>query len=143
VTVPITLERTPIEKQIYAKTLLDNQQSVQHVAKVLGMDRATITKIRDKQTYSASMLEEFKRRLPFKAYQLADNVLDLIDPSEIKKAPLGTKMVAFGVAIDKARDMEGSNRPVVNIVTMVGDLSSRLTDIKRKQQAIEAFEASQ
>ena len=142
-TVPITLERTPIEKQIYAKTLLDNQQSVQHVAKVLGMDRATITKIRDKQTYSASMLEEFKRRLPFKAYQLADNVLDLIDPSEIKKAPLGTKMVAFGVAIDKARDMEGSNRPVVNIVTMVGDLSSRLTDIKRKQQAIEAFEASQ
>ena len=107
------------------------------------MDRATITKIRDKQTYSASMLEEFKRRLPFKAYQLADNVLDLIDPSEIKKAPLGTKMVAFGVAIDKARDMEGSNRPVVNIVTMVGDLSSRLTDIKRKQQAIEAFEASQ
>lgn len=118
----ITLERTPIEKQIYAKTLFDSGATYKAIQKAIpGISTHTLQSIKENNTYSASLLEEFKRRLPFKAYKLADDVLDLIDCNEIKKAPLGVKMMAFGVAIDKARDMEGSNRPIFNIVSVVAD----------------------
>lgn len=118
---PITLERTPIEKQIYAKVLLDQGTSIRTVAAQTGLGKDTVNHIAWSQEYSSTQLDEFKRRLPFKAYRLADNVLDLISMDEIKKAPLGVKMMAFGVAIDKARDMEGSNRPIFNIVSVVAD----------------------
>jgi len=119
--VPITLERTPIESQIYAKTLLDLNVSVNGVRRRTGLADITIRNIRDKQVYSPTLLENFKRRLPFKSYRMADDILDCIDVNEIKSAPLGTKMVAFGIAIDKARDMEGSNRPIFNIVSVVNE----------------------
>lgn len=118
---PITLERTPIEKQIYAKVLFDNGNGIGRVRQLTKLSNDTLMEIRRNQEYSSTVLDEFKKRLPFKAYRLADNVLDLISLEEIKKAPLGVKMMAFGVAIDKARDMEGSNRPIFNVVTVINE----------------------
>jgi hypothetical protein len=117
-----TLERTPIEKQIYAKTLFDSGATYKAIQRAIpGIATHTLQAIKENNTYSPLLLDEFKRRLPFKAYKLADDVLDLINRDEIAKAPLGVKMMAFGVAIDKARDMEGSNRPVFNIVSIVNE----------------------
>jgi hypothetical protein len=115
--------------QIYAKALLDMGVSIRQVARKTDLCTTTIQVIKRQQDYSPFMLDQFKKRLPFKAYQLADDVLDLIDRDEIKKAPLGTKMMAFGVAIDKARDMEGSNRPVFNISNIVMDAQRTLTKL--------------
>lgn len=129
---PITLERTPIEKQIYAKTLLDMGASVRTVAHKVGLGNDTILAIRHSQSYSTSMLEEFKKRLPFKAYRLADDVIDCIDSNEIKKAPLNVKMIAFGIAIDKARDMEGSNRPIFNVVTVINECKQTRDKLERQ-----------
>lgn len=67
------------------------------------------------------VLDRVKSRLIWKAYKLADDVLDFISIDEVKKAPLNIKMMAFGIAIDKARDMEGSNRPVFNVVTVINE----------------------
>lgn len=135
---PITLERTPIEKQIYAKVLFDNGNGIGRVRKLTGLANDTLYEIQRNQTYSPTILEEFKKRLPFKAYRLADNVADLITLEEIQKAPLGVKMMAFGVAIDKARDMEGSNRPVFNIVTVVNETKTALSHINAQISAIQA-----
>jgi hypothetical protein len=140
---PITLERTPIEKQIYAKSLLDNHTSIRTVARIVKLDPGTVNVIAWKQDYSPTLLEEFKRRLPFKAYKLADDVLDLIDPDEIKKAPLGVKMMAFGVAIDKARDMEGSNRPVFNIVTVVNEAQRTLSKLDAQLAILDGADRAQ
>lgn len=115
------LQRTPVETQIYAKTLLDSGASIRTVMHKLSLGTETVMAIKRSQEYSQTMLDEFKRRLPFKAYKLADDVLDLIDSNEIKKAPLNIKMMTFGIAVDKARDMEGLNRPQLNIVNVVAD----------------------
>jgi len=131
-----------MEAQIYAKTLLDLNVSVNGVRRKTGLADITIRNIRDRQVYSPTILESFKKRLPFKSYRLADDILDCVDVNEIKSAPLSTKMVAFGIAIDKARDMEGSNRTVVNIVTMVGDISRGLGELKAKQQALLALKTN-
>lgn len=132
---PITLERTPEEKQILAKILFDDGNGIGMVKKRTGLANDTLYAIKRNNEYSPTVLEEFKKRLPFKAYRLADNVIDLISLEEIKKAPLGTKMMAFGVAIDKARDMEGSNRPVFNIVTVVNEAQKTMAKLN-SQMAI-------
>jgi hypothetical protein len=126
---PITLERIPIEKQIYAKCLLESGMSIRTVAHRVKLAPDTVNNIAWKQDYSASTLENFKKRLPFKLYRYADDMLDLVDYDEMKKAPLGTKMISVGIAIDKARDMEGSNRPVFNIVTVVNEAQRTLSKL--------------
>jgi hypothetical protein len=122
-TVGNDLSRTPLETQILAKVMFDRGETFKVVQNALGgtISMSTLTCIKQNNEYSQVMLEEFKRRLPFKAYKLADNVLDLIDLEEVKRAPLNIKMMTFGIAIDKARDMEGSNRPVFNIVSIISD----------------------
>jgi hypothetical protein len=128
--------------QIYAKTLLDLGGSIRVVARKTNLSPMVVQTIKHQQDYSAVQLESFKRRLPFKAYRLADDVIDVIDVDEIKKAPLGTKMMAFGVAIDKARDMEGSNRPVFNIVSIVNDATQMLSRLDSQLSSIKSAELS-
>jgi hypothetical protein len=140
---PITLERIPEEKQILAKILFDSAHSISQVCKQVGISNHAAIAVKRNNEYSATLIDDYKKRLPFKAYRLADNVIDMISLQEIQKAPLGTKMMAFGVAIDKARDMEGSNRPVVNIVTMVGDISKGMADLRAKQAALLALKSQQ
>lgn len=136
---PITLERIAIQDQLYAKSLLDNGTPIRTVARLVGIQKDVVNHIAWKQDYSASMLENFKKRLPYKFYKYADDMMDLVSYDEMKKAPIGTKMVSVGIAIDKARDMEGSNRPVFNVVTVVQNLESRLTALDTQEKALLAL----
>lgn len=47
------------------------------------------------------------------------------------------------INIDKARDMEGANRPVFNIVNVVGDIQKNLAELERKQAALNAISVEQ
>ncbi len=134
---PITLERTPIEKQIYAKCLLESGMSIRSVASRVKLAPDTVNNIAWKQDYSSTTLENFKKRLPFKLYRYADDMLDLVDYDEMKKAPIGTKMITVGIAIDKARDMEGSNRPVFNVVTVINECKQTRDKLERQMQAVD------
>lgn len=138
---PVTLTVLPVEKQIYAKTLLDMGVSLRRTAKRVGISPVTVIAIKRNQAYSPRILDEFKHRLPYKSYKLADDVIDLITPAEIAKAPLGTKMMAFGVAIDKARDMEGSNRPVFNVVTVINECKSTREKLEAQLSTIKTLRA--
>ncbi len=64
-------------------------------------------------------------------------MLDLVDYDEMKKAPIGTKMITVGIAIDKARDMEGSNRPVFNVVTVINECKQTRDKLERQMQAVD------
>lgn len=133
----ITLERTPIQNQIYAKTLLDMGASIRSVAKRCHMGKDTVAVISRQQSYSQTVIDSFKRRLPFKFYQLADDALDLIDRDEIKKAPLGVKMMTIGIAVDKARDMEGANKPIFNVVTVINECKNTRDRLEQQLQGID------
>lgn len=132
-----TLTHTPETSQIHAKVLFDSGIPFGIIKKRTGLANDTLYAIKRNNEYSSTMLEEFKKRLPFKAYRLADNVIDLISLEEIKKAPLGVKMMAFGVAVDKARDMEGSNRPIFNIVTVVNDAVKTMSKLEAQMQLVQ------
>lgn len=141
----LTLTQTPEEKQILAKILFDSSHSISQVCKRVGISNHTAIAIKRRNDYSATLVEEYKRRLPMKAYRLADDTIDLITLQEIQKAPLGVKMMAFGVAIDKARDMEGSNRPIFNIVSVINEckqtrdrLEAQLSGLSQRKLALSA-----
>lgn len=68
--------------------------------------------------------------------------MDLITVEEVQKAPLGTKVMLYGVAIDKARDMEGSNRPVFNIGSIVMDAQRTIASMDRQFTSINSSEGT-
>ena len=51
-------------------------------------------------------------------------------------------MMVAGVAIDKARDMQGFNRPVFNIVEMSVSINRVIAESTQRLQAIDAALAS-
>ena len=137
-TVPIalTLERVPLHKQIYARALLDMGTSTRSVASECSIGLSTVQAIKQKQDYSAQFLEAVKRKLPTAFYALGGLAMSKVTEDKLEACSAPQLMMVSGIAVDKARDMEGNNRPIVNIVTMVGDLTARLNDIKTKQAAL-------
>ena len=137
-----TLTATPMQNQIYAKTLLDMGMGIKRVARKLKMGFHTVIAIKRSQAYSPHMMDEFKRRLPYKSYKWADDVLDIITPEEVQKAPLTAKVMLYGVAIDKARDMEGSNRPIFNIVSIVNETRQTMAKLNLQLASIKSIDGA-
>jgi len=135
---PVTLERTPIQNQFYAKALLEMGMGIGTVARKVGMGKDTVTAVRDSQNLSPTIYERIKSRLSHKWARLADDTLDLMDRDDIKKASVNARAWIAGVATDKLQDLEGKNRPTFNIVTVVTDtqravdrLNSELTLLRQ------------
>ena len=140
---PITLERIPHDKQVAVATFFDLGYSKSKIARSLDVSRNVVQKVIAQFPSNSIELEQCKKSIISKSYGLVARAWNRVTDDKLD-AMNALQLTTIGaIGVDKARDMEGSNRPVVNIVTMVGDLSSRLTEIKRKQQALEAFEASQ
>ena len=139
---PITLERIPHDKQVAVYSLHSLGYSDNKISHTVDLSRPTVAYIRSQIPSNPQEVDTYKKGLIAWQYGVSQRAMCRITDDKLEKMNALQLMTINAIGIDKARDMEGSNRPVVNIVTMVGDLSSRLTDIKRKQQAIEAFEAS-
>jgi G:T/U-mismatch repair DNA glycosylase len=132
----LTLERVPLHKQIYARALLDMGTSTRSVASECSIGLSTVQAIKQKQDYSDKFLEAVKRKLPTAFYALGGLAMSKVSDEKLDVCSAPQLMMVAGIAVDKARDMEGNNRPIVNIVTMVGDLTARLNDIKTRQAAL-------
>lgn len=140
---PITLERIPHDKQVAVRTMTMFGIPYRKIQKAVDIGHDAITWINRQFPSNSQEVEDCKKRLISESYGLTARAWNRVTDDKLD-AMNALQLTTIGaIGVDKARDMEGSNRPVVNIVTMVGDLSSRLNDIKRKQQALEAFEASQ
>ena len=138
---PITLERTPVQNQIYAKALLDMGMGIGRVAKKVGMGTDTVIAVRDRQELSPSMFERIKGRLTGKWARLADDTLDLVDRNDIKKASVNARVWIAGVATDKLQDLEGKNKPVFNIVTVVNECKKTRDKLEAQMEQIVKAEA--
>ena len=132
----LTLERVPLHKQIYARALLDMGTSTRSVAEECSIGLSTVQAIKHKQDYSEQFLESVKRKLPTAFYALGGLAMSKVSEEKLDACSAPQLMIVAGVAVDKARDMEGSNRPVVNIVTMVGDITRGMNDLRSKQAAL-------
>lgn len=133
---PITLARIPHDKQVAAHGLLAQHIPYRKIAKALDISPSTVTALAKRIPANAADVDMFKKALIARVYSISGRSMDFITDDKLDKMNALQLMTIGAIGIDKGRDMEGSNRPVVNIVTMVGDISKGLSELKSKQQAL-------
>lgn len=137
----LTLERVPIHKQIYAKALLETGATVRAVADECEIGQSTVVAIRRKPDYSANILESAKRMLPTAFYALAGLSMSKVSPDKLDACSAPQLMMVAGIAVDKARDMEGSNRPVFNLVNIVNETQRTIERLNSELSSIKTVDA--
>ena len=134
--VPITLERIPHDKQVAVRTLSILGNPYRKISKMLGIGLGTITAINAMVPSDSEEVEQFKKRLIGESYGLSTRAWVRVTDEKLD-AMNALQLTTIGaIGIDKARDMEGSNRPVFNIINVAADLSKRLGELKQKQAAL-------
>lgn len=137
----LTLERVPIHKQIYAKALLDTGASISAVAEECSMGNSTVVAIKRKSNYDMGFLETVKKQLPTAFYALAGLSLSKVSPEKLDACSAPQLMMVSGIAVDKARDMEGSNRPVFNVVTVINECKQTRDKLELQMNQVQAARA--
>jgi hypothetical protein len=134
----ITLEQTPIHKQIYARALLDAGASIRAVAEKCDMGDSTVVKIKRKPDFNPNFLEAVKRSLPMAFYALAGLAMSKVSPEKLDACSAPQLMMVAGIAVDKARDMEGSNRPVFNVVTVINECKQTRDKLEQQMSGVDS-----
>lgn len=136
----ITLERIPHDKQVAVRTLSILGNPYRKISKMLGIGLGTITAINAMVPSNTDEVEQYKKRLISESYGLSTRAWIRVSDEKLD-AMNALQLTTIGaIGIDKARDMEGSNRPVFNIINVAADLSKRLGELKQKQAALMQLE---
>lgn len=138
---PITLERIPHDKQVAVRTLCLLGQPYRKISKALDISMDAITVINRQFPSNHEEVEQYKKRLTCEAYGLSSRAWMRVTDDKLDKMNALQLTTIGAIGVDKARDMEGSNRPVFNIVNVVGDLTKGIAELKQKQQALLAYSA--
>ena len=138
----ITLERIPHDKQVAVRTLTLLGQSYRTISKALDISLMSITAINKQFPSNDQEVEHYKKRLTNEAYGLSSRAWMRVTDEKLEKMNAIQLTTIGAIGIDKARDMEGSNRPVFNLVNVVGDITKGLAEMKQKQQALMAHKES-
>jgi transcriptional regulator with XRE-family HTH domain len=128
----------PIEtlRELRAKKL-----SYEQIAKVVGCDKANVWRRLNGFDVTLEDTEEFKSNEAFVLNNLRLRIANAINDEEIKKAPLQTKLMAYGILYDKHRLETGqstSNTQILGAFTrlsedefrakMTGSVSNKKTE---------------
>lgn len=134
----ITLERTPHLKQVFAKALLDAPIpfTIARVCKETGLDYRTVKEISRRNDYKIEAIQAIQKRLPAKFYITSDWALDNLTPAKMEACSAPQLMMVAGIAIDKARDMEGLNRPVINLVELSASIGTAIKEARERMSMI-------
>lgn len=130
-----------MHKQIYAKALLDTGATIRAVSEECGIGGSTVIAIKRKPDYDVRFLESVKKQLPTAFYALAGLSLSKVSPEKLDACSAPQLMMVSGIAVDKARDMEGSNRPVFNVVTVINECKQTRDKLELQMNQVHAARA--
>lgn len=136
--VPITLERIPHDKQVAIRALQLSGYSDNKIKKLVGVSWEAANACRRLIPSNSEEVESVKKQLIGESYGLSvrswirvtDEKLDAMNALQL------TTIGAIGV--DKARDIEGLNRPQFNIVNVVADCKQTRDKLEKQMSAINA-----
>lgn len=133
---PITLSRTPHQKQVFCKALIESGHTITAAAKLSHISRMVASEINSRSDYEMEAISRIQKRLPAKFYITSDWALSNLTPEKMEACSAPQLMMVAGIAIDKARDMEGSNRPIINIVELSVSVTKALAESKQRVSLI-------
>lgn len=136
---PITLERIPHEKQVAVKTFLMLGHSYRKIAKALDISTGTITTINRQSPANIDEVEQFKKRLIAESYSLTARAWNRVTDDKLEHMNALQLTTIGAIGIDKARDMEGSNRPVFNVVTVINECKQTREKLERELMSAQSI----
>lgn len=101
--------------------------SYQEIANIVGCSKQNISERLQYFTSSINHLQAVKENRADTLTVVSDTILNSLTPAEIKKAPFGTKITAYGILYDKERLERGQSTENISYSDMV----------KTRQQAME------
>ena len=135
---PITLVRIPHDKQVAVATFLDFGHSYRKIAQALDISTHTVMAIAHQFKPDFDELETCKKTMIQKTYGLAHRAFNRISDDKLDSMNALQLTTIAAIGVDKGRDMEGNNRPVFNIVTVVNETKTALSHINAQISAIQA-----
>jgi len=130
------LERTPHQKQVFCKALLETGHSERQAAKLAHLNRDTVAAIAERTTYDIETVRQLQKRLPAKFLHTADWAVSNITPEKMEMCSAPQLMMVAGIAVDKARDMSGDARSTFSVTDVALNLQKAITDSRARLTAI-------
>lgn len=137
----LTLERIPHDKQVAVHALHISGYASRKIAKTVELCQETVLHILRQNPSETSEIEQYKKALIGRQYGIAMRASNYITDDKLDKMNALQLMTINAIGIDKARDMEGSNRPVFNIIQMAADFGKGMAELKQKQAALLQLQA--
>lgn len=116
-----TLPNIPLHKQIVIQGMLNAGMSYRQICDDAEVSTRSVTQIKRRNVPETPLLEHIKKVLPTAFYALSALSMSKVTSEKLDSCSAPQLMMVSGIAVDKARDMEGNNRPVFNVVTVVND----------------------
>jgi hypothetical protein len=132
----------PLHKQIAIQGMLAAGMSYRQIQDDADVAPNTIAAIKRKSIPESMLLDSIKKVLPTAFYALSSMAVMKVTPEKLDACSAPQLMMVAGISVDKARDMEGSNRPVFNIVTVVNECKQTRDKMERQLQMITRAETS-
>ncbi len=133
---PVTLERTPYQKQVWVKSLIELGGSLNQVAKQSGLSVPTVIAIKRMLPSNLIDLERCKKTVVGNFYGLARASQENITLEKLESSSAYQLMGMASLAVQAARDMEGLNRPVFNVVDIAMNIERLVSQSRERLNAI-------
>ena len=141
---PTTLERTPetfsipLGKQLAVKALIESGIPYREIAEEIEISPTTVTKIARRFPSNNQVVETLKKTLPATFYTMSTLAMANISPKKLSDSSALQLATVAGICVDKARDMEGSNRPIFNVVTVVNECKQTMDKLNGEIGALQS-----
>jgi hypothetical protein len=132
----INLSRTPHEKQVFIRAMLDSKIPWRRIQKIGKVSSGVLLEIARRHDYEIEAVEAVRKRLPLKFYNLADEAMNHVSTEKLAACSAPQLMMVAGISVDKARDMEGANRPVFNVVDIAMNITKLVSESKARLDSI-------
>ena len=120
---------TPIGKQFAIKALIESGIPIRDIAEECEVSPNTVMRVKRKFPSNNQVVDTLKKCLPATFYTMSTLALANISPKKLADSSALQLATVSGICVDKARDMEGSNRPIFNVVTVVNECKQTMAKL--------------
>ena len=135
-TAPLSLARTPYQKQVWIKSLLESGMTLRAISKAAHVSQELVMSVKRLVPSNLHEVEQCKKQVVGSFYGLARGCQEHITPSKLEESSAYQLMGMASLAVQAARDMEGLNRPVFNVVEIALNLQRLTEQSKARLEAI-------
>jgi DNA-binding transcriptional MerR regulator len=113
---PVNLTRFPELRQAEIKALLEQGYSLKKISQMAKCSLETVIAVKRSNKFDRAIVDAIKDKISGKFYRVADAAVDAITPEKLENATPVQLITTAGIAIDKARLIDGDSTARVEFV---------------------------